>query len=56
VTWKKAVTVDDNPETYSWTPSVAKSKTKCKVKVVLKDDKGVALDNDVSDGVFTINP
>jgi hypothetical protein len=56
VTWKKAGTETGNPETHSWTPSVAMTKTKCKVKVVLKDQNGLSLGNDVSDAVFTIIP
>jgi hypothetical protein len=32
------------------------AKTKCKVKVVLKDAKGVTVGSDVSDGYFTLSP
>jgi len=41
-----------------WTiPAVGTTpKTKCKVKVVLKDQKGVIRGSDVSDGFFTIEP
>jgi hypothetical protein len=40
-----------------WTvPSVAAPKTKCRVKVVLKDAAGVTRGNDVSDASFTISP
>jgi hypothetical protein len=57
VTWKKVTTpLAGNPGTYSWTlPSVPADKTKCKVKVVLKDAGGNKLASDVSDGFFTIN-
>jgi len=42
----------------SWTvpPVGTTSKTKCKVKVVLKDAKGVIRGSDVSDNFFTIEP
>jgi hypothetical protein len=46
-----------NPGTYSWTvPLVAKPKTRCKVKVVLKDEKGITVGSDISDAYFTISP
>jgi hypothetical protein len=46
------------PYSQSWTiPSVGTTpKTKCKVKVVLKDQKGVIRGSDVSDNYFTIEP
>ena len=46
------------PDSHPWTvPSVGtKAKTKCKVKVVLKDEKGVTRGQDVSDAFFTIEP
>jgi hypothetical protein len=51
---------DYPPRDYSqpWTiPPVGKTpKTKCKVKVVLKDAKGVIRGSDVSDNFFTIEP
>jgi hypothetical protein len=42
----------------SWTipPMGTTPKTKCKVKVVLKDEKGVIRGSDVSDNFFTIEP
>jgi hypothetical protein len=42
----------------SWTipPVGTTPKTKCKVKVVLKDQKGVIRGSDVSDNFFTIEP
>ena len=44
-------------ESHEWTvPEVVKRKTKCKVKVVLKDAGGVTLGSDVSDAYFTVNP
>jgi uncharacterized delta-60 repeat protein len=43
---------------HSWTipPVGTTPKTKCKVKVVLKDAKGVIRGSDVSDSYFTISP
>jgi len=43
------------PTSYEWTvPPVPATKSKCKVKIVLKSAKGVTLGSDMSDGVFTI--
>jgi hypothetical protein len=57
VTWKAIPAITGNPGTYSWTvPTVSTSKTKCKVKVVLKDSAGNTIGSDVSDDFFTINP
>ncbi len=57
VTWKAITTFTGNPGTYSWTvPTVSNSKTKCKVKVVLKDSAGNIVGSDVSDAFFTISP
>ncbi len=40
-----------------WTvPTVSTKKTKCKVKVVLKDSAGNVIGSDLSDGFFTISP
>jgi hypothetical protein len=52
--------IDSTPDleqrTYEWTlPPGTTTKTKCKVKVVLKDDDGNTLGQDVSDDVFTID-
>jgi len=54
VTWKKAGDEIGNDGTYEWTPSVTKQKTKCKVKVVLKDADGKVVGSDASDGYFKI--
>jgi hypothetical protein len=56
--WKKIETiVGSNPGTHSWTvPEVTKIKSKCKVKVVLKDAKGNTVASDAGDGNFTIGP
>jgi len=57
VTWKQMVgsPVLGNPESFTWTvPSVTKKK--CKVKVVLKDDKGKSVGSDTSDTFFSIQP
>jgi hypothetical protein len=49
--------ITGNPGSYSWTiPSVAKPKTRCKVRVVLRDAGGIALGTDASDAYFTITP
>jgi hypothetical protein len=58
VTWKSmSPSLMDNPETYDWEiPSVANRKTKCEVKVTLKDEAGNIVGSDTSDGFFTIEP
>ena len=59
-TWEKIVTIEDgsNPGIYeNWeVRNVTKSKTKCKVKVVLKNKNGDTIGSDVSDSYFTIEP
>jgi len=56
-TWIPITPLTDNPETYDWPiPTVPADKTKCKVKVVLKDSAGNILGNDISDNTFTILP
>jgi len=55
--WQPIATLTGSFRSYEWTvPEVLKRKTKCKVKVVLKDENGKRLGSDVSDGVFTISP
>jgi hypothetical protein len=59
LTWKQITTFTggNNPGTYTWqVPTVISTKTKCKVKVVLKDSAGNVVGSDLSDGFFTINP
>jgi hypothetical protein len=48
----------ENPETHPWTvPDVGlTAKTKCKVKVVLRDAANNVIGSDVSDTIFTIQP
>jgi hypothetical protein len=54
-TWKRMPTLPGNPGRYEWTVAyVPKTKTRCRVKVVLKDAKGNTVGNDKSDGDFTI--
>jgi hypothetical protein len=56
-TWKLIGTTPTgtNPGTYPWpVPTVKKTKTTCKVKVVLKDAGGAVVGSDTSDGTFTI--
>jgi uncharacterized repeat protein (TIGR02543 family) len=56
-TWSLIATVSGNPGSTIWTiPSVAKATSKCKVKIDLRDDNGVNVGTDVSDGYFTIQP
>jgi hypothetical protein len=47
-------TITENLGYYDWTPSAGKTKKKCKVKVVLKDEDGNSVASDLSDGYFTI--
>ncbi len=56
--WKKIPeAITGNPGSYLWTvPNVKKEKTKCKVKVILKDSSGKKVGVDVSDNYFTIQP
>jgi hypothetical protein len=54
-TWKPVDTVNGNQGTYPWSvPAVKKTKTTCKVKVVLKDAGGAVVGSDTSDGTFSI--
>jgi hypothetical protein len=56
-TWNLITSLTGNPESYLWPiPTVQKTKTKCKVKVVLKDANGLTMGSDVSDDYFTIQP
>jgi len=55
--WKKIEALTENTGTYEWTvPDVPKTKSKCLVKVVLKDAKGNTVGSDTSDSSFTIEP
>ena len=56
--WNKIAPLDGNPGSYDgWTvPDVPKTKSKCKVKVVLKDARGNTVGSDTSDSSFTIEP
>ena len=55
--WHPIATLTGSFRSYEWAvPEVIKRKTKCKVRVVLKDAGGVTLGSDVSDAYFTINP
>jgi hypothetical protein len=56
-TWKAIKTLTGNLGGYNWTvPSVLSTKTRCKIKVILKDASGVNVGADVSNKVFTIQP
>ena len=48
--------ITENPGYYDWTPSVGKTKSKCKVKVVLENAGGNSVGSDLSDGYFKISP
>jgi hypothetical protein len=55
-TWSLITTLDGSLRGYPWMlPLVQTTKTKCKVKVVITDTKGVT-SSDVSDGYFTLQP
>jgi len=54
VTYKPVYSGAGNPGIYSWTPSVTKTKTKCRVKVDLKA-AGVVVGTDISNADFTIS-
>jgi hypothetical protein len=55
--WKKIDAITGNPGTYDWTvPQPKKLSTKCKVKVVLMNDKGRTIGKTMSQGYFTIEP
>jgi Zn-dependent metalloprotease len=55
VSWKSIASDNINDGSLEWIlPSVSASKTKSKVKIVLKDDKGSTLGSDISDAPFTI--
>lgn len=59
IKWKliKTFSGGENPGIHIWTvPEVTKTKTKCKVKVVLKDAFGKTIGVDVSDNNFSIQP
>jgi hypothetical protein len=49
-------TPPENLGEYEWTPVTGKTKSRCKVKVVLKDAANVTVGSDVSDGVSTVQP
>ena len=55
-TWTLITTLAGDETSYEWTsvPTVTTPKTKCKVKVVLKDANGASLGSDSSDGYFSI--
>jgi len=57
-TWKAFASqppIGSDPESHTvQLPTVTRTKSKCKVKVVLKDSNNVTVGSDVSNGVFTI--
>lgn len=57
LTWKPIPKLSGNPGTHLWdVPAPKVEKTKCKVKVVLKDVEGKVIGSDMSDTTFTITP
>jgi hypothetical protein len=55
--WKKIDTITGNPGIYNWTvPQPKKLSTKCKVKVILLNDKRKTVGKAVSQGYFTMQP
>jgi hypothetical protein len=56
-TWKHIDEVSGNPGSYTWQlPGAKKVKDKCRVAVILKDDKGKTVGVDGSDDYFAIEP
>ena len=56
-TWKTIATLSSNPGAYDWTvPTVTKTKSNCKVRVMLKDSSGNSLGKDDSNATFTLHP
>ena len=56
-TWKKIESLTNNPGRYTWTiPATNNTKTKCKIKVILKAPGGATIDSDESAGFFSISP
>ena len=56
-TWKSIPPLPGDSSSHLWSvPKVTATKAKCKVKVVLKDAKGVTRGSDASDTFFTIAP
>jgi hypothetical protein len=54
-TWKAIKTLTGNPGSFNWKVPDASS-TKCKVKVILKDEDGANIGTDISNNFFTIQP
>jgi hypothetical protein len=56
-TWIPITALPGSAVEYEWTlPTLSVPKTKCKVKVVLKDSAGKVVGSDTSDAYFTIGP
>jgi hypothetical protein len=58
-TWEPILGSPVSPDsgTFNWTvPSISKTSNRCRVKVLLKDSKGMTIGTDASDGYFTIEP
>jgi hypothetical protein len=56
-TWNRITKLTSNDGFFQWTiPDVLTMKTKCKIRVILKDASGNEIGRDASDNYFTINP
>ena len=56
-TWSLVAGLQGNPGSYHWAVAVVPAiKSECKLKVVLKSEKGKVLGSDISDAAFTIVP
>ena len=55
--WELIATTNGNDVAFDWiVPTLFTTKTKCKIKVVLKDAQGNVVGTDISDNFFTIYP
>lgn len=55
--WKEIAVLAGNPGSYGWTvPEIRKTKSRCRVMVILRDASGNIAGSDASDGRFTIQP
>ncbi len=56
VSWNRIGAVTGNPGLYNWpVPNAVTTKTKCKIKVDLKNSAGTIIGSDVSDAYFAVN-
>ncbi len=55
-TWTLLYKLPGDHRSIAWTPEVGKERKQCKVKVILKDNKGNKIGIDSSDNYFTMEP